>query len=331
MKRWTPILAVAIALTAFACPVRSETGTLDRKTCRASSDTSAIADCIEAGVYDPCDDAGGSWGNSQCAAAHSLVAQRRIDRALTVLRERVAAELEASELERLASSQRSFEQYRDEFCTFKGAADIGSHSLVGEMLGYCIRYMNQMRAKELENMLRAGPTIPLVVPGTTPEERALFLGRLPEADPRLRDYVQLGLTSQDARVREVAADRLPFPLWEQIPILLQLIATDPDKRVRLAAALNLNCRFTCNGAKYEPEDVLVLERDIPLLRAAITEPVAARYMSEILETVWCDMTGRGRAEVTSIIASVNLPEGAESDRAVKNLLDAIDRRGCETH
>ena len=242
-----------------------------------------------------------------------------------------AAELEASELERLASSQRSFEQYRDEFCTFKSAANTSSHSLVGEMLGYCIRYMNQMRAKELENIFRSGPTIPLVIPGTTPEVRAQFLGHLSDADPRLRDYVQLGLTSKDAKVRRVAAHRLPFPLWERIPILLNLIATDPDEGVRSAAAFEMNCSFICNGAPYVSEDVLVLERDIPLLRGAITEPVAVRDMSEILDKVWCEMTDRGRAEVTSIIASVKPSPGPASDRNVKNMLDGIHIRSCEPH
>jgi uncharacterized protein YecT (DUF1311 family) len=331
MRRTIPRLAVVVALMALPCSVRAETGKTDREACRASTDTSVIADCIEAGVYDPCDDAGGTWGRSQCAYAHSLVAERRIDRALKALRDRGAAELEPSALERLASSQRSFEAYRNEFCAFKGAADDDPYPFAGEMFGFCIQRMNQVRARELENMLRSGPTVPLVIPGTTPEERAQFLGGIAATDPRFRDYVELGLTSQDAEVRRVAAGRLPFDLWENIQILLHLIATDPDEGVRLSAALELHCIFTCNGAPHGSADVLVLERDLPLLRAAVTEPAAARYMAEVLAEVWCELTDKGRTEVTSMIGSVQPDdEGTESDRKVKQLLEGIDVQSCQS-
>jgi hypothetical protein len=259
-----------------------------------------------------------------------LVAERRIERALKALGERGAPELTPADLDRLALSQKAFEQLRDQYCRFKGAADLNSRALVGEMFGYCIRRMNQERAKELESMLRLGPATPFAIPGDTAEERARFLAHLSSADPNRSEYFGLGLRSDDAAVRRTAAYLLSGHLWENIPILLYLITTDPNGEVRQSAALNLSCQFTCNGSGYALEDVLVLERDMPLLRAAITDPFAGRYVVEMLDSLWCDLTDKARAEVTSILASA-LPLGEDtigSDESAKSVLTRRANEAC---
>jgi hypothetical protein len=54
---------------------------LDQDSCRKEENNSILADCIEAGKYDPCDDASGSYGLVRCLVSHKVVAERRIERA----------------------------------------------------------------------------------------------------------------------------------------------------------------------------------------------------------------------------------------------------------
>jgi hypothetical protein len=127
---------------------------MSRQECLASKNTEIIANCIEAGVYDPCDDAGGKWGLSQCAQANSLVASRRIERALKTIQKQSLSSGIYENFKFVEWSQKNFELYRDQYCAFKGAADEKSQFLNGEMSGFCIRRLNEERAKDLESMLK---------------------------------------------------------------------------------------------------------------------------------------------------------------------------------
>ena len=58
-----------------------EAADIDRESCRKEDDKSVLADCIEAGKYDPCDDAMGKYGIVRCLTSHKVVAERGIERA----------------------------------------------------------------------------------------------------------------------------------------------------------------------------------------------------------------------------------------------------------
>ena len=59
--------------------MKPENANSERKFCRNNlGDREIIIECINRGLYDPCDDAGGRLGRSQCIFAHTEIAERRI-------------------------------------------------------------------------------------------------------------------------------------------------------------------------------------------------------------------------------------------------------------
>lgn len=151
------IVVFTLAFLTCAQTEAGEQNEMTRQSCRASKETDVIANCIEAGIYDPCDDAGGKWGQSQCAWAHSLVAQRRIEKSLEALEDRSIKAGIFDQYQNLQWSQKNFELYRDQYCRFKGAASEKSADVTGETLGYCIRRLNEERASDLESILKVAP------------------------------------------------------------------------------------------------------------------------------------------------------------------------------
>jgi len=121
------------------------------------SDAIAIqADCIEAGVYDPCDDAGGTWGAAQCAWANLEVANRRIRRAeaaLTAIAHRWKRIAQALPSELEASSQR-WGGLQQQFCSEQNRLYDGPMSDVGEPMGFCMGRTAKERADKLELLVR---------------------------------------------------------------------------------------------------------------------------------------------------------------------------------
>jgi hypothetical protein len=140
------------------------------------------ADCIEAGIYDPCNDAGGRWGEAQCAWAHLEVAQRRIHRAESQLLELSQQSEEATQIAEVLSSYRDRWKTRSkEFCQkrnrifleaqareYEAAQEPDLNELAkepeppdesdgddGEKLGFCLRRVTEERAQELERFLAA--------------------------------------------------------------------------------------------------------------------------------------------------------------------------------
>ncbi len=120
------------------------------------SDAIAVqADCIEAGVYDPCDDAGGTWGAAQCAWANLEVANRRIRRAeaaLTAITHRWKRIAQALPSELEASSQRWSGQ--QQFCSKQNRLYDGPMSDIGEPIGFCMGRTAKERADKLELLVR---------------------------------------------------------------------------------------------------------------------------------------------------------------------------------
>jgi uncharacterized protein YecT (DUF1311 family) len=130
---------------------------------------SVQADCIEAGIYDPCEDAGGKWGDAQCAYANLEVAKRRILRAETELL-RIAQqrpELRSALPEELKSSAKRWGTVQERFCGKQNSLYGGPMSQeeyesrraagqtnFGEAGGYCDRRITEERADTLEQYVR---------------------------------------------------------------------------------------------------------------------------------------------------------------------------------
>jgi uncharacterized protein YecT (DUF1311 family) len=128
----------------------------EREECRSSKDREKLIQCIERGVYDPCEDAGGKWGEAQCAGAHTDIAERRIKKAENEL----ALILKSSDAgrsvyEKFQESQKIWLNFRESYCQFTNAAD-DLKQFGGQFLhsGYCWRRLTEQRADELESVLK---------------------------------------------------------------------------------------------------------------------------------------------------------------------------------
>ena len=144
------LLGIALSGTCSAVPQ-------NREECRAAQTQSDVVSCIERGLYDPCDDAGGSWGGAQCAWAWAEIADRRVTEAerqvLSHLR-KGKADLSAT-LSRFRQSQKDWRSYRDSHCGFTNA--IVDREQFNETsfshAGFCRRRLTEQRAEELETLV----------------------------------------------------------------------------------------------------------------------------------------------------------------------------------
>lgn len=129
----------------------------EREDCRKKENTSEVADCIERGVYDPCDDAGGTWGRAQCAYAHTEVAERKIAKA----EREIILRLEQAKADKrlktnFLSVQKSWLEFRKSYCKFTNAInDYGDYfdSSTRTHYGFCILRLTKAHLKELEMIL----------------------------------------------------------------------------------------------------------------------------------------------------------------------------------
>ena len=140
------LLAVLLSGNCMAVPQT-------REDCRASQLQSEVVSCIERGLYDPCDDGGGSWGRAQCAWAWTEVAERRVAKAEREILARLGqSKATTPALAAFRRSQGIWRSYRDSHCRFADATvDLeqfnqtsASHS------GFCQRRITEQRAAELE-------------------------------------------------------------------------------------------------------------------------------------------------------------------------------------
>jgi uncharacterized protein YecT (DUF1311 family) len=128
-----------------------------REECRASSSQQEIVTCIDRGLYDPCEDAGGNWGRAQCAWAHSEIATRRVK----VAEQEIANRLQRGRAEQLAfkqfkDGQKAWEAYRDKHCKFTNqTVELEQFNGTSFLhVGFCFRRLTEQRASELEEVLR---------------------------------------------------------------------------------------------------------------------------------------------------------------------------------
>lgn len=128
---------------------------LDRQECRASKDQEVIIQCINKKIYDPCEDAGGKWGASQCGWAHAEIANRRIKEAENKLMETIKLSTSPSEaLEKLEASITTWNTYKESHCSFTNTVDdLDNFGSMHLHFAFCLRRLNEQRASDLEDIL----------------------------------------------------------------------------------------------------------------------------------------------------------------------------------
>jgi len=127
-----------------------------REQCRASQQQEEVIQCIQNGIYDPCDDAGGKWEQAQCAGAHTEIAERELAEAERVIESRLArGKAQRQALAKFRESQRLWRAYRDSYCRFTNAAfDLEQFNGSSYFhLGYCYWRLTEQRAKELQGLV----------------------------------------------------------------------------------------------------------------------------------------------------------------------------------
>ena len=129
----------------------------ERQECRQKRDVASLADCIERGIYDPCDDAGSAWGRGMCGTAHIEVAERRIKKSTTALLKLFAEWSLPESAKRHLTAQENWRQYRDQHCS---ASESLAHYFIERSEetifamdiseNLCIRRLTESYASELE-------------------------------------------------------------------------------------------------------------------------------------------------------------------------------------
>ncbi len=145
---------------------------LTRKDCRATTSANAseiIADCIEAKIYDPCDDAGGTWFAAQCAYAHMEVAERRRRVAEKFLLELWERSNDVRDLRTILSkSHDKWMKAREKSCAARNLnygryefeqEGVDISAIVAppddaEMWGFCLRRLAEERADDMEYFIK---------------------------------------------------------------------------------------------------------------------------------------------------------------------------------
>ena len=130
----------------------------ERQTCRKNLTVRAfVVECIEQGIYDPCDDSGGSQGRYQCAWAHVDVAERKIKtlvKEITTLF--ISWKLSDNKI-KFIESEKKWAEYRSSYCesTDALAEYFISHSQEAILAmdvdkGFCYRRLTEKHAEELD-------------------------------------------------------------------------------------------------------------------------------------------------------------------------------------
>lgn len=143
------LLGIAISGTCLAVPK-------NRDECRASKVQSNVVSCIERGLYDPCDDAGGSWGRAQCGWAWAEIADRRVTEAEREILSRLRkGKAQIDVLRKFRQSQKDWRSYRDAHCSFMNST-VDLEKFKGGAFshaGFCQRRVTEQRAEELETVI----------------------------------------------------------------------------------------------------------------------------------------------------------------------------------
>lgn len=149
------VFTVALFFSILLTPVAHSD---DRQECRQKTKVSEVANCIERGIYDPCDDAGSAWGRGMCASAHIEVAERRITKAKSDLLKRFEEwKLSDSKRKDFITAQEKWREYREKYCSASDALAVyfidHSQEAIFAMdtnYSFCVRRLSEQHAAELE-------------------------------------------------------------------------------------------------------------------------------------------------------------------------------------
>jgi hypothetical protein len=132
--------------------------------CKRTRSEQAMVECIEKGLYDPCDFGGGpsSWTLAQCAWGHAEVAERKLRKIEVRIADLLNGPRHEKTLRDFRLAQRIWRQSTDRYCRFTNDADAsGVFGADSQYLsyGFCVRRQKEQRVNELMPYV-AGKTPP---------------------------------------------------------------------------------------------------------------------------------------------------------------------------
>ena len=147
------MLFTAVSVFAPAIYAEDEPVNEAREMCRESQDDSKIIECLEKGIYDPCDDASGVHSSitARCGWAHTEVANRRIKKAEKTIIAQLKKFGNGTGITEFRNSQRKWRDYVKSYCEFANhaAPEVSPFGSVG----MCERRHYEQRADELDEFL----------------------------------------------------------------------------------------------------------------------------------------------------------------------------------
>lgn len=126
--------------------------------CRKSQTTEQIIECIEKGIWSPCDEGAGptSWLGSQCAWATAEIGARKLRAIEQEISKRFRARNLVSAQRKFLSSQKKWRSFVEDYCKFVNDAD-DSGLFVNDpnylTYGSCLSRLTDQRVRELSYFL----------------------------------------------------------------------------------------------------------------------------------------------------------------------------------
>lgn len=126
--------------------------------CRKSQTEEQVIQCIEKGIWSPCDEGSSptSWLGSQCAWATAEISARKLKAIEKEISKRLQASGQVSTQRKFLASQRSWRSFVEDYCRFVNDAG-DSRLFVNDpnylTLGSCTSRLTDERVRELSYYL----------------------------------------------------------------------------------------------------------------------------------------------------------------------------------
>lgn len=155
-------VSIALLLPLTAAAAGAEPDEQQRNECPDRRTVQVAADCIERGIYQPCD-LGNRVGTADCGWAYAEVAERKIKRTeqklLKVFHDNHAGK---DMLEAFMKWQKDWVAFRNEHCVLSDKlVEFPTAGMEGRVeggtdlnRGFCVRRLTEARASELETLLQ---------------------------------------------------------------------------------------------------------------------------------------------------------------------------------
>jgi hypothetical protein len=155
MIRYLPIFAIVVL-----CPFSSAVLADAYQDCRKSQTEAQVIECIEKGIWNPCDEGAGptSWVGSQCGFAHTEIASRKLKAIEAEISKRLQDAGKIEVRRRFLESQKMWRTFADHYCSFVNAADdteLFAHGDPYFLRGnFCMGRLVTERLKELSSYIQ---------------------------------------------------------------------------------------------------------------------------------------------------------------------------------